>query len=470
MSRIGPEAGAGFAATMVIAALLGTGPALGQLPAPRPSSAGASAQANPAAMETARAAFEALPLATRIEIQDGLVWTGDYTGSLDGTFGRMTFESLTAFQARHKFAPDGILTAPAAKALAEVAKAKRAEVGFAAVDDAATGVRIHLPTRLLGRATRHEGGSRWVGRGGALRVETYAMPDGDLAQIYERMKQEAPGRKVVYAVLRPDWFVVSDETAERHGYARFVRGPSGVRGFFFSTATTLGPAFDRVVIATAGHFEPFPGAVPAAGATAPTTASPQTPATVLAPSAAPPASGVVVAPGKVLTAASVVARCASVTVGGKAATIATTDARGIATLTFSGGPAGALRLADAVPGAATVVAMGDIGGRAGVVATPGEIRDGRLRAALQRGGHGAPILDASGALTGLVGERPDESRAIAGLIAPAVYAPTEPGALAAAVAAAGGTVAPPEAAGAALTTGRATAAWVGRVVAIDCRR
>ncbi len=470
MSRIERGAGAGLAATMVILALSVAGPAMAQVPSPRPPSAGGGAQANPT-MEAARAAFEALPLASRIEIQDGLVWTGDYSGSLDGTFGRMTFDSLTAFQARHRFTPDGILQAAALKALAEVARAKRAEVGFKAVDDPATGVRIHLPTRLLGPAAKHGGGSRWVGRGGALRIETFAFPDGDLAAIYERMKMDLPGRKVVYAVLRPDWFVVSDETPERHGYARFARSAEGVRGFVFSTATTLGPAFDRVVIATAGHFEPFPGATPAASpATASNTPATAAPPPVLPASVAPPASGLVVAPGKVVTAASAVARCASVTVGGKAATIATTDARGIATLSFSGGPAGALRMAKSSAGAATVIAVGDAGGRVGVVAVAGEIRDGRLRAALQRGGHGAPILDAAGALTGLVGEPPDESRAIAGLITPAAYASTEPDALAAAIAAAGGTVDAAGPAGPALTTGRVVATWAGRVVAIDCRR
>lgn len=455
------------------------------LPKPLPGAPGKPAAAAPAvpakpaapvpnpAIEAARPAWDALPLADRIAIQDGLVWTGDYAGSLDGTFGRMTFEAIAAFQGRHKFTPDGVPTPPAVKLLGETATAKKAAVGFQPVDDKATGVRIHLPTKLLGPAAKRDGGSRWVGREGRIQIDTFASADGDLAGLFERMKVEVPGRKVVYAVLRPDWFVVSDEAGGRHGYARFVRGAQGVRGFVFSLDASLGTELDRVVIATAGRFEPFPGAAPNPQATPATPVQPATPAVVAAPPApAAPvvaaASGVVVASGRVLTAASAVSGCASLTVGGRPATVATADAGGIATLAVSGPTGGPMRLAGAGDGALTVLASGESGGRAGVVAVPGEAVDGRARAPLQRGALGAPVFDGSGALVGLVAGRPDEKRAVAGLVPPAAYDLVGGEGLAAAVTAAGGANDPTTAA--ATTTGRLVAAWAGRVVAVDCRR
>ena len=476
---------------MLAALLLAPTTALAQVPAAKPAPAAkppaatAPAAATPAkpaaapnpAIEAARLVYEALPLADRVAIQDGLVWTGDYSGSLDGTFGRMTFEAIAAYQTRHRFAPDGILTNPALKLLAETATAKKTAVGFQPVDDKATGVRIHLPTRVLGPAAKRDGGTRWIGREGRIQIDTFAYPDADLAQLFERMKAEAPGRKVVYAVMRTDWFVVSDEAGGRHGYARFVRGAEGVRGFVFSVDAAVGPEFDRVVIATAGRFEPFPGTTPVAGTpttpTAPTTPTgPATPAGPAQPSVAAPAtpaaSGLLVAPGRVVTTAAAVASCRTLTVAGRPATVATPDAGGLATLSVTGGNAGPVRLA-AAEGPLTVVASGESGGRATLVAVAGEAVAGRARAALQRGAQGAPVLDARGALVALVAGRPDEARAVAGLVPPASYDLVAGEPLAAALAAAGATV-EPGGSGETLTTGRLVAGWAARVVSVDCRR
>jgi hypothetical protein len=449
-------------ATLAAALICGLGSATAQMPSARPTG-------DPArTMEAARLAYEALPLADRVDIQDGLVWTGDYAGALDGTFGRMTFEAITAYQTRHRFAPDGILTAPARKALAETALAKKTAVGFRAVDDKATGIRIHLPTKLVGAATKRPAGSRYEGRGGQVRIDTFAFPEGDLAGLFERMKAETPGRTVTYAVLRPDWFVISDESGGRHGYARFARGPQGLRGFVFTVDVQLAVELDRVVIATAGRFEPFPGATPQA-ATTPATPAAEPAKPLAPPTVAAAASGLVVAEGRVLTAAAAIGGCRTLTVAGKPATVVTADAGGIATLSFAGGSSGALRVSAATKGDATTVASGESGGRAAVVAVPGEVKGARLGAALQRGGQGAPVLDPTGALVGLVLGRPDEARAVAGLIPPADYDLTAPSALSAAATAAGATIAPATGAEP-TTTGRLVAAWAGRIVAVECRR
>jgi hypothetical protein len=444
------------------ALLFVTLPAVAQTPAARPTDGTART------LEAARAAYEALPLADRIDIQDGLVWSGDYAGSLDGTFGRMTFEAITTYQARHRMPVDGILTAAGRKALAEEARTRKTGLGFKAVDDAATGVRIFLPTKLLGPAMKRPAGSRWSGRAGRIRIETFAFADGDLAALFERMKAETPGRKVVYSVLRPDWFVVSDESGGEHGYARFVHGAEGIRGFVFSLDASLATELDRVVIATAGRFEPFPGAAPASGAT---TTPPATPATTTTPArpVAASASGLVVAPGKVVTAARAVAGCRAVTAAGAPATVVVADAAGIATLTGGGGSSGPVRTAVLADGPVTVVASGESSGRPSVVAAPGELHGGRLTAPLQRGGLGAAVLDGSGALVALVLDPPDEGRAIAGSIPPASYRPSPTAALEAAVTAAGGSIDRTSSAPA-TTTGRSIAGWRGRVIGVDCVR
>src|SRR5687768_4269893 len=84
---------------------------------------GAAAQTPPAqtpravapdpAFDAARAAFETLPEAERKAIQDALTWVGDYAGITDGSFGRQTYEAITAHQRRSKQNPNGVLDAKA---------------------------------------------------------------------------------------------------------------------------------------------------------------------------------------------------------------------------------------------------------------------------------------------------------------------------------------------------------------------
>lgn len=70
-----------------------------------------------AAMDAARSAYESLAETDRKAIQDALIWTGDYSGVTDGTFGRQTFAAITAYQRRTRQAPNGILTPQARTAL-----------------------------------------------------------------------------------------------------------------------------------------------------------------------------------------------------------------------------------------------------------------------------------------------------------------------------------------------------------------
>ena len=94
-----------FSTALGLAIIAVAASALAQSPAP-PSPR--SAAADPA-VEAARAAFEALPEADRKATQDSLVWTGDYSGIVDGGFGRQTFAAITSYQRRTRRAPNGIL-------------------------------------------------------------------------------------------------------------------------------------------------------------------------------------------------------------------------------------------------------------------------------------------------------------------------------------------------------------------------
>lgn len=476
--RVGLNArlGAGLALLWLAVAT----PALAQSSINLPKAGGATAIlpiGEPVDIDAARADWEARPDDQRRTIQAGLVWSGDYTGAIDGTFGRMTFEAIRAFQARHKFAADGIPTEETLASLAKTAKEKQDAVGFAVVDDPITGVRLGLPTKLLGKGAKAEGGTRWVSKDGRIDYRAYAVPGQDLGALYEKLKAEGPGHKVGYAVLRADWFVIADTVGTKRGYQRFERVGTGVRGFLVYSDPAVGPGFDRVVIASAGSFVAEPGKAATAGAmptSKPSVGTPQTPAVApVVPPAAPTglaATGLLVAPGRAVLVATAVDGCRSVAVSGKPATVAgLDDGKMLALLSWADTMSVApLRLADAPakPGdPVSVVATSP----AGLTVSSGTANATGIVAALQRGGLSAPVLDASGHLLGLVASAPDESRRIAGVIPAASYGLVPGSALSAFVGRAGGgieTAGPSET----LTSAGAVAALGARLVPVICEK
>ena len=114
-----------------------------QTQTPAPSSA------DDAAMAAQKAAFLALPEATRKAAQEALVWLGLYVGVNDGDFGKHTRDAILAFQTSLKAPADGTLSAPELKALLAAAQKAREAAGFQLVSDPKTGVKIGAPLKLL---------------------------------------------------------------------------------------------------------------------------------------------------------------------------------------------------------------------------------------------------------------------------------------------------------------------------------
>lgn len=468
---------------LVLAGLLAAAPVVAQnKPVARPPATPAATTA-PAGLDAARVVYEALPLDRRIAVQTGLVWTGDYSGALDGTFGRMTFEAIAAFQARQKLPPDGILTDPAQKALAQAVAKKQAEVGWQMVADAATGTRIGLPAKLVEPGRPIERGTRWVSRDQHVSIRVVSLRGWETAELFEKLKTLEPGQKSDYAVLRGDWFVVTYTDTRRdhysNNYLRFVRVDGEMRGFMIGWDAVALPEFERVVIAIAGTFEPTGRPTPIAATpsapttpTGPSTPTPQTPPTT--PVATPVPAGIaatatVVGPDRAVTALAAVDACKSLTVSGRPATVAARDeAHGLAVVAVSGTAASAtLRVATARPAVgapATVAAAAPA-----LTATAADMAERGLRAALQRGGLGAPVFDATGRLAGVVTTAPDERRLIAGLVPQATYPIAAPADVAALATGNGGSVESADG-GDALTTGGILAAVGPRILPVVCTK
>jgi len=385
----------------------------------------AQAPSPDAIVDAARSAFEALADKDRKALQDALIWTGDYSGVADGTFGRQTFAAIAAYQRRAQQPPNGILTLQARAALVAAAQQARKAAGFSLVDDAETGIRIGIPTKILPkRSANPSGGGRWQSADDRVTLDTRsALPDATLQTLYDRsIAVQSPGRVVSYKVLRPDFFVVAGETAGGKFYTRYDSGPEGLRGFSIGYDKAVAPQFDRLVVAIANSFTPFP-----AQATPAPVAQNQVPAPqqVQNKPQAPIVIGTGIATGssQIVTMAPITS-CKDVQVSGLKPRQIT--GRGPFVLDFADSvkaqplKANRGKLIEGAP--VLVVGFVDEGGKASLVALPAQtLAAGLLSGPLQPGTSGAPVLDLHGALVGLVGPIPTEWRTIAGIMPSSSY-------------------------------------------------
>ncbi|WP_375456251.1 serine protease [uncultured Methylobacterium sp.] len=438
--------------------------ATGPAPAPRPK---APAAAPDPAFEAMRPAFEALPESERRGLQDALVWTGDYNSVINGSFGRRTFEALNAFRTRTAPTADALDPRLRAAILA-AGEASRAAARFTVRPDAGSGAVLGVPERLLPKRGAIPGGTRWQSADGRLTLESRSYPAGttDLDALFEAASAPVNGRQVTYKLKRPDFVVVTAEAGAGRSYVRYASGPEGIRGFAIGYDRAQAAEIDRLVIAIANSFVPFPGS--AAPVEVPRAAAPS----VAAPVAAvvqTVGTGLVVAAGRVLTTAAVLEACPTLRIGTAPARLVRSDpARGLALLDAADLPGPRRPVFPGRPdaGAGRVVVAAEA---SGVSVAPGSaLAEDRVTAPLQPGAGGAPVLDRSGALAGVVARFPASPRLIAGVMPPASY-PVVPGAAVAAFLAENGIAA---AAPAARSDGTGAAASVvgGAVVGFTCPR
>ena len=381
-------------------------PALAQTPPASPAG-------SDAAFASQKAAFLALPEATRKAVQDALVWLGFYNGVNDGDFGKRTRDAILSFEASVKAPADGLLSPPALKTLLAAAQKARDAARFQVVTDPKSGARIGAPFKL-------------ISAGAGIRLEFASSDNADLGALYARLSAPSPTRKVIYKAIRPDaFFVVSGQDGATAFYTRFDKSAAAhppLRGFNFAYPAAEAAQLNRVALAVANSFEPFPAPTPApaGAASAAATAGLGSGAPAAAPEAA--ATALVIAPGKALSALNA-GDCANPTVAGKPVRIDRADAAtGLVML------AGEFAVSPQTPHfgepAQDVVILGFDGLR--LAASPASVAGAGARpvviAAVNKSTGGGPAFDRSGRLAGLLAPIADEPRRVAGVALAAPHA------------------------------------------------
>lgn len=409
---------------------------------------GALAQAQPQTpagapspqLAAAQASFESLPEAERKAIQGDLIWTGHFNGAVSGSYGPLTFRAINAFKGGRGPA-DGTLNPAERRALAQAAQAARDVAGFRLIADDKTGARIGIPGRILPKRDVSPSGSRWQSEDGKVTLDTSTTPPGEtLEAVFEKATAPTPnnpGRKITYKLLRPDFFVVTGETPTGKFYRRLAAGPSGLRGFSIGYDKALSGTIDKLVIAIASSFEPFPtGPLPAASAVASAASAPVVP-TAPVRITERYGAGLAIADRVAVTAAAAIEGCRSLRVSGRAAKLRGAPEGGLALLDVEGGPAFAVTgfraEAPSERESLVLVAFGEESGKRAAVALPGQgVRIGAgvaVFAPLQPGQAGAPVFDRQGRPVGLVTGNPSDKVLIAGIAPQRAYAVADSAAL-----------------------------------------
>lgn len=100
-------------------------------------------------LSNSKAAEAALSTQDRELLQEALKWYGYYDGPLDGSFGRGSRASFAAWQSANGFEQTGILSNRQRNKLTSDYARDQSEFGFAAVNEAESGIAITLPLSLI---------------------------------------------------------------------------------------------------------------------------------------------------------------------------------------------------------------------------------------------------------------------------------------------------------------------------------
>jgi hypothetical protein len=215
-------------------------------------------KSEPTKSEPATGVFAGIPPAERLKIQAALLWSGDYTGAVNGEDPMLT--AIKNYQKRAKGKITGVLTGAERANLIAAASDHEQEFGWSVVVDPATGIRIGLPVKMVPNAREAARGTRWSSGHGEVQVETFRITDRDLklSALFEQEKKGTGARNVEYSVLHDDNFFISGLQGLKKFSVRAQMRNGEVRGFTMLYDQMMETIVAPVMVAMSSAFSPFP--------------------------------------------------------------------------------------------------------------------------------------------------------------------------------------------------------------------
>jgi peptidoglycan hydrolase-like protein with peptidoglycan-binding domain len=220
------------------------------------------------ALQTPADTANAMGQAERQSIQSDLAWVGQYNGAITGDVSERMVAAIKEFQKSRSGKETGVLNPQEREALAETARRRRDNAGWKIITDAGTGARLGIPTKLTPQQSSDANGAKWTSPTGTIQVVLSRRKEANptTAKLAEREKKEPAGRIIDYAVVKPDFFVLSGLQGLKKFYLRGAFKGDEVRILTILYDQATENTVEPVVIAMSSAFNPFPAGVQTAGA------------------------------------------------------------------------------------------------------------------------------------------------------------------------------------------------------------
>jgi peptidoglycan hydrolase-like protein with peptidoglycan-binding domain len=204
----------------------------------------------------------------RLALQSDLAWVGQYNGAITGDVSERMVAAIKQFQKERGGKPTGVLNPQERGVLAETARRRQENVGWKIVSDSGSGVRLGVPTRLVPQQSSDANGAKWSSAGGTIQVLLARRKEANpsSAKLAERERKEPAGRSIDYAVVKPEFFVLSGLQGLKKFYVRGSFRGDEVRILTILYDQATENTVEPVVIAMSSAFNPFPTLAQLAGA------------------------------------------------------------------------------------------------------------------------------------------------------------------------------------------------------------
>ena len=219
------------------------------------------------ALQTPADTANAMAQVERQAMQSDLAWVGTYNGAITGEVSERMVAAIKEFQKDRGGKQTGVLNPQERGVLAETAKGRQDNVGWKIVADAGSGARLGIPTKLVPQQSSDANGAKWSSSTGTIQIVLARRKEANptTAKLAEQEKKEPAGRKVEYAVVKPDFFVLSGLQGLKKFYVRGTFKGDEVRILTILYDQATENTLDPVVIAMSSAFNPFPSGAQIAG-------------------------------------------------------------------------------------------------------------------------------------------------------------------------------------------------------------
>lgn len=185
-------------------------------------------------VEEARAAEAALSQGAKEQLQVALQWAGVYEGGIDGAFGRGTRAAMALWQQQNGFEATGILTTAQRAALMGAYNGILEALDLQVVAHPEAGIEVVVPRGVLGEPVVEPPFVRYEASDGSVAQLILISQPGDLDTLYglyeilqtlEVIPEEGPRERGERS------FIIEGTDATRHAHVEATLDSDGIKGF-----------------------------------------------------------------------------------------------------------------------------------------------------------------------------------------------------------------------------------------------